>query len=150
MKAGLPEPQTWALKARTTHLMVNVSYGVGDRLNPLTDLDGSAIMIVSRLHPNRATHPLSEGYGRTGHLSAPHLLYRVTTGSPKRAALHGPAWRRSRHSSQRPGITPGTAAEMRTVMAETCRATGTGTPSGRVKGGAFAEDGNFMTAFETS
>jgi hypothetical protein len=150
VKARLPEPQTLGFESRSDTQMVNVSFGAGDRRIPSAGLNGSAIMIVSRLHPNHATHPLSEGYGRTGHLNAPHLLYRVTTGSPKRAALHGPAWRRSRHSSQKPGVTPGTAAEGRTTMAETYRAIGTGTPSVRVKGGAFAEDGNFMTAFETS
>jgi len=150
VKAGLPEPQTLGFESGSDTRMVNVSFGAGGRPNQSVGLNGSAIMIVSRLHPNHATHPLSEGYGRTGHLTAPHLLYRVTTGSPKRAALHGPAWRRSRHSSQRPGVTPGTAAGRRTDMAETCRVTGTGTPSGRVKGGAFAEGSNFMTAFETS
>jgi len=45
---------------------------------------------------------------------------------------------------------PETAAGLRTVMAETIRATGLGTPSNRVKGGAFAEDSNFMTALEAS
>src|SRR5436190_8125322 len=37
------------------------------------DLKGSATSIVSRLHPDHAAHPPSEGYGRTGHLNAPHL-----------------------------------------------------------------------------
>ena len=136
MKARLPEPQTRALKRRTAHLMVNVSYGAGDRKGHTSDLDGSAIIAVSRLHPDRATRPLSEGYGRAGHLNAPRLLYSVTAGSPKRAALNSPARRRSRHSSQRPGVTPGTAAGLRTAVAETDRATGRGTPASRGKGNA--------------
>jgi len=124
--------------------MVNVSYGAGGRLSAWPDLDGSAVMIVPRLHPNRATHLPSGGYGRTGHLNAPHLLYCVNTGSPKRAALNSPAWRRSRHSSQTPGAMPGTAAGLRTDVAETDRATGRGKPAIRVKGGAFAEFGNLQ------
>jgi len=43
---------------------------------------------------------------------------------------------------------PETTAATRTDMAETDRATGWGTPSIRVKGGAFAEDGIFMTTPE--
>ena len=148
VKARLPEPQTWVLKRNAAHLMVNVSYGVGERLPRLVDLDGSARNAVSRLHPNRVTRPTLWGYGRTGHLNAPHLLHCVTTGSPKRAALNGPARRRSRHSSQRPGVTPGTAAGLRTAVAETDRATGRGTPASRVKGGAFVEFRSFRTAFE--
>ena len=144
VKARLPEPQTWDLKGVTTHLMVNVSYGAGDQLGPMIGLEGSVTRKRSRLHPNRATRLPSEGYGRTGHLTAPHLLYRVNTGSPKRAALNSPARRRSRHSSQRPGVTPGTAAGLRTAVAETDRATGRGTPASRVKGGAFAGFGNLQ------
>jgi hypothetical protein len=145
VKAGLPEPQTLGFESGSDTRMVNVSFGAGGRPNQSVGLNGSAIMFVSRLHPNHATHPLSEGYGRTGHLNAPHLLYRVTTGSPKRAALNSPAWRRSSHSSQRPGVTPGTAAGRRTAVAETDRATGRGTPANRVKGNASAGPVRFMT-----
>ena len=148
VKAKLPEPQTRALKPRMAYLMVNVLFGAGDRQNATVDLDGSVIMIVSRLHPDRATRPPSEGYGRTGRLTAPHLLCRVNAGSPQRAALHGPAGRRSRHSSRRPGVTPGTAAGSRTAVAEPDRATGRGTPAGRVKGGASAGIGSSRPAQE--
>jgi len=45
---------------------------------------------------------------------------------------------------------PETAAGSRTVMAETDRVTGWGTPADRVKGGAFADASNLMTASEAS
>lgn len=122
--------------------MVNVSYGAGDRQGTRVISQGSADEVVLRIHPSRASHPSLKGYSRTGHLTAPNLHLCVITGSPKRAALHGPAWRRSRHSSQRPGVTSGTAAGLRTAVAETDRATGRGTPASRVKGGAFVEFGN--------
>jgi len=94
-------------------------------------------------------HPiLVEENGRTEHLPAPYLSVLVITGSPKRAALHRPAWRRSHHISQRLTVTRQTAAGLRTVMAETYRATGTGMPSNRVKGGASARGNLFMTTPE--
>ena len=146
VKATLPEPQTWVLEWEAAHVMVDVPFGVGGRSDFPVNLEGSATMEWPRFHPNRATRLPSGGYGRTGHLTAPHLLHRVNTGSPERAALHSPAWRRSRHSSRRPGVTPGTAAGSRTDVAETDRATGRGTPAIRVKGGASVETAIVMTA----
>ncbi len=91
--------------------------------------------------------PVGEN-GRTEHLTAPHLLDRVNTGSPKRAGFTSPAWRRSRHSSQTPEVTLGTASYGWTGMAETLRATGERRPATWVKGGASAEGSNFMTTLE--
>jgi len=100
-------------------------------------------------HPTQPRRPiLLEDKDRTEHLTASYLLDRVNTGSPKRAALNGPAWRRSRHNSQTPGVMPGTTAVARTIMAETSRATGLGMPADRVKGGAFARSRSFRTTLE--
>lgn len=91
-------------------------------------------------------HPiLVEEYGRTGHLTTSPLTDRETTGSPKRVVSDNPAWRRSCHISQTPGVMPGTAAATRTVLAETSGATWMGTPSDRVKGSASTGASNFMT-----
>lgn len=105
-------------------------------------------MILLASDPTYATRPSQRGYGRTGHLTMSYLLNRVNTGSPKRAGFTSPAWRRSDRSSPMPGVMPGTAAGSRTIMAETGRVTGTGTPADRVKGHALVEDDRFMTTFE--
>jgi len=142
VKARLPEPQTWDLKTETAHRRSYVPYGVGDGLGAQGSIPRKCSTGTTTLRPNHATHPSSMGHGRTGHLTAPHLLHCVNTGSPLRAALNRPAWRRSRHSSQTLTVMRQTAAGVRTVMAKTIRVTGTGTPADRVKGGAFAEYGN--------
>lgn len=98
-----------------------------------TDIDGT-------MHPAASLSPHRGSKGRTGHLTTPHLMKRVNTGSPTRAALSRPAWRRSHHISQTPRVMPWTAAKMRTDVAETNRATGRGTPAIRVKGGAFVNE----------
>ena len=101
-------------------------------------LQGAAIM-RRRLH-TQPTRPASrpEGKGRTEHLTAPLLLSRVTAGSPKLVSLT-PVGRRSRHSSQTAGVTPGTAAAMRTGTSISRRATGGESSSARVKGGSACE-----------
>ena len=78
--------------------------------------------------------------GRTERLPASHLLVRVNTGSPKWARQR-PTWRQSRHSSQMPGVMPRTAILGWTATDESCRATGTGILTGRVKGGSACETG---------
>jgi hypothetical protein len=138
VKARLLESQTQALKRRAAHLMVSVRSGAGDRLGFLANPDGNVVIVALQLHADRGTRSTLWAYGRTGHLTAPYLLCCVSTGLPKRAALHGPAWRRSSHRSRIPGVMPGTAAGSRTAMAETDRATGRGTPASRVKGNASA------------
>jgi hypothetical protein len=145
VKAKLPEPQTWDLKPGGGTLMVYVPYDAGDTEGRTAVPDCGRERILPARYSNCVTHPPQGGYGRTGHLTASHLLPSVTTGSPKRAALNGPAWRRSRHSTLRPGVTPGTAGHGRTGMGETDRATGRGSPSPRGKDGASTEDSNFMT-----
>jgi hypothetical protein len=103
---------------------------------------------------------------RTERLTTPHLVKRVNTGSPKRAALHSPAWRRSRHISQTLRVMPETVipihqlpthfssgpvnqgAEGWTGMTETDRATGRGKSAIRVKGGAFAKISGFRATEE--
>ena len=61
--------------------------------------------------PAARTASHREVKGRTDHLTTPHLTFRVNTGSPVRACLTRPVWRRSRHSSQTLGVTPETAAK---------------------------------------
>lgn len=48
----------------------------------------------------------------------------VTTGCPKQAVSSRPAWVRSRHSIQMPGVMPGTAPHGETVQPHKGRATG--------------------------
>lgn len=95
---------------------------------------------IGTMPPAVSLSPRRGNKGRTGHLTTPHLMNCVTTGSPKRAVLHRPAWRRSRHISQTPRVMPWTATTKWTDMAETDRATGWGTPAIRVKGGAFVNE----------
>ncbi len=78
--------------------------------------------------------------GRTERLTASHLLVRVNTGSPKWERQR-PTWRQSRHSSQMPGVMPRTAILGWTTTDESCRATGAGLLTGRVKGGSACETG---------
>jgi hypothetical protein len=135
VKAGLPEPQAWVLKPEAEHRRFTFRLMMGATQTRLVALRGyGRLRALSR--PNHITRPLFMGYGRTRHLTAPHLLHCVNTGSPLRAALNSPAWRRSSHSSQTPGVMPWTAAATRTAVAETDRATGRGTPASRVKGNA--------------
>jgi hypothetical protein len=82
---------------------------------------------------------------RTGHLNTSHLIDRVNTGSPKRVPLRYPVRRQSRHISQMLGVMPGTVIHGWTGMSETGWATGRGISAARVKGGATARAGNFMT-----
>src|SRR5689334_3021958 len=100
VKARLPEPQTWVLKPEAAHRRVTcrLTQGKGHVRRPFP---WKRSIRVAASHPNRVTRPSLMGQGRTRHLTAPHLLHCVNTGSPKRAALNGPAWRRSRHSSQK-------------------------------------------------
>jgi hypothetical protein len=61
--------------------------------------------------PARPTHPLYGGASeRTGRLNTSKPPTRVNAGSPKQDGLAGLAWRRSRHSTQMPGVTAGTVA----------------------------------------
>ena len=125
-ESGLPEPQTGALTRRrhTGGLRVwgwrRAKYGNYLRGNAATK--GCLVPTTPPTHHRWVT-------GRTRQLTAPHLLHCVNTGSPKRAALNGPAWRWSRHSSRMLWVTPVTAAATRTAVAETDRATGRGTPA---------------------
>ena len=51
-----------------------------------------------------------------GHLNTPQLPTHATTGSPAAGSFEGPVWRRSRHSTQMPGVMAGTAAARWTIM----------------------------------
>ncbi|AMG74907.1 Antirepressor [Sphingopyxis granuli] len=99
------------------------------------------VVLLDILDPACAACPPSVGSkGRTERLTASHLLVRVNTGSPKWARQR-PTWRQSRHSSQMPGVMPRTAIFGWTATDESCRATGTGLLTGRVKGGSACETG---------
>jgi hypothetical protein len=143
VKAKLPELQISGPEARQQH--TDGLRAVRRRACATNDGARQGRGEIRESLPTQPRRPiLLEDKDRTEHLTASHLLDRVNTGSPKRAALNGPAWRRSRHNSQMPG----TAAATRTIMAETIRATGLGTPADRVKGGAFARSRSFRTTLE--
>jgi hypothetical protein len=94
---------------------------------------------------SRASHPASLDQGRKEHLNAPYLSDYVNMGSPKRAPLRCPAWRRSRHISQKLGVIPETASQGWTRKGEIRRAIGGGNPSTRVKGDTLVEFGKLIT-----
>lgn len=110
-KAILLQPQFAATYTRS---------GAAQWLTRHIGRSGSAILILpaSRFShverpglPARPTHPLYGGTSeRTGRLNTSQPPARVNAGSPKQDGLPGPAWRRSRHSTQMPGVTAGTVA----------------------------------------
>lgn len=69
---------------------------------------GINVAIVSIPATCAASH--GEDNDQTGHPATSYLINRVNTGSPKRTCLTCSAWRRSRHISQTPRVTPRTAA----------------------------------------
>ncbi|WP_407674700.1 ArdC-like ssDNA-binding domain-containing protein [Novosphingobium terrae] len=111
VKAILPEPQFAATYTRS---------GTAEWLTRYIGWSESAQLILSASRssdverpglPARPTHPLYGGTSeRTGHLNTSQPPTRVNAGSPKQDGLAGPAWRRSRHSTQMPGVTAGTVA----------------------------------------
>jgi hypothetical protein len=98
-------------------------------------------MLSSASGPVNAACPSSRGLkGRTRRLSASYLHNRVNTGSPKRTVISWSAWRQSRHSSQMLEVMFETAIlQGWTDGDESCRVTGSGIPTGRVKGGSDHE-----------
>jgi len=135
VNARLRKPQTSGLEEggrATTVAALSDANTTKLRIVATTSTD-----FLGTIQPAVSPNPRRGNKGRTGHLTTPHLMKCVNTGSPKRAALHRPAWRRSRHNSQMPEVMPWTAATTRTDVAETDRATGWRTPDIRVKGGAF-------------
>ncbi len=110
-KAILPEPQFAATYTAS---------GAAQWLTRRFGRSESAIFILSASRssdverpglPARPTHPLYGGASeRTGRLNTSQPPSRVNAGSPKQDGLPGPAWRRSRHSTQMPGVTTGTVA----------------------------------------
>jgi hypothetical protein len=111
-KAILPEPQFAATYTRS---------GTVERLTRYIGRSESGVLILSASRssdverpglPARPTHPLYGGASeRTGRLNTSKPPTRVNAGSPKQDGLAGPAWRRSRHSTQMPGVTTGTAGK---------------------------------------
>ena len=109
-KAILPEPQFAATYTAS---------GAAQWLTRRFGRSESAMFILSASRssdverpglPARPTHPLYGGASeRTGRLNTSQPPSRVNAGSPKQDGLAGPAWRRSRHSTQMPGVTAGTA-----------------------------------------
>lgn len=102
VKAILPEPQFAAAYDRCN---------VAERLTRHPGWrEDRALRSSSSVHP---AHPPYRGASeRTGHLNTSHLSSRVTTGCPTAGvgAIRRPVWARSRHSTQTPGVTSGTAA----------------------------------------
>jgi len=112
-KAILLEPQFAATYTRS---------GVAERLTRRIGRTRSAafILLAAQRHrveaygkPACPTHPLYGGASeRTGRLNTSLLPTRVITGCPTAGAGLGsrPVWTRSRHITQMPGVTAGTAA----------------------------------------
>jgi hypothetical protein len=123
-RARLPKLQSWD--------MTSMAANQRPKRCPAS---GRALVVKAQSsQPKRpASHP--EDKGRTECLTASYLLLCVTAGSPKLVSMT-PVWRRSRHSNRMPGVTPGTAAMMRTGMGISNRATDGESPAGRVKGGS--------------
>lgn len=138
-KATLPELQSSGFYPRQRR---SDGCSVAPRRNRDATRPGMKRVVRSNtLGPASAACPSSMGSkGRTERLTASHLLVRVNTGSPK-WALQRPTWRQSRHSSQMPGVMPRTAIFGWTITDESCRATGAGLLTGRVKGGSACETG---------
>lgn len=138
-KATLPELQSSGFYPRQRR---SDGCSVAPRRNRIaTRSDMKRVARLDTLGPASAACPPSVGSkGRTERLTASHLLVRVNTGSPKWARQR-PTWRQSRHSSQMPGVMPRTAIFGWTTTDESCRATGAGLLTGRVKGGSACETG---------
>ena len=96
VNAGLREAQIGDLMSGRDAAVVDASFRVTGGAPHLARLN-----LIARPALRRRDND------RTGHLTTSHLIDRVNTGSPKRA-LRRPAWRRSRHISQTPGVMPGT------------------------------------------
>lgn len=110
-KAILPEPQFAATYTRSGTVEWLTRY-IGRSESGVLILSASRTSDVEKPGlPARPTHPLYGGASeRTGRLNTSKPPTRVNAGSPKQDGLAGPAWRRSRHSTQMPGVTTGTVA----------------------------------------
>ena len=110
-KAILPEPQFAATYTRSGAVEWLTRH-IGWSESAMFMLSASRSSDVERPGlPARPTHPLYGGASeRTGRLNTSQPPSRVNAGSPKQDGLPGPAWRRSRHSTQMPGVTTGTVA----------------------------------------
>ncbi|PTR06260.1 ArdC-like ssDNA-binding domain-containing protein [Novosphingobium sp. GV055] len=110
-KAILPEPQFAATYTRSGAVEWLTRH-IGWSESAMFMLSASRSSNVERPGlPARPTHPLYGGASeRTGRLNTSQPPSRVNAGSPKQDGLPGPAWRRSRHSTQMPGVTTGTVA----------------------------------------
>ncbi|RIV79193.1 DUF1738 domain-containing protein [Pelagerythrobacter aerophilus] len=110
-KAILPEPQFAATYTRSGAVEW-LTWHIGRSESATFILSASRSSDVERPGlPARPTHPLYGGASeRTGCLNTSKPPTRVNAGSPKQDGFAGPAWRRSRHSTQMPGVTAGTVA----------------------------------------
>lgn len=140
----LCESQAWYLWRAMTQQRLTRHARVERRDRLALRSEGSRASINRGFDPVTRTTPHRGVNGRTGRLSTSDLSNIVNAGSPKRAGFTSPAWRRSHHISQMPGVMPGTAAYGRTAMHETAVATQPGIAARRVKGDVSAEAGNFM------
>ncbi len=110
-KAILPEPQ-FAATYTASGAVEWLTRHIGRSESATFILSASRSSDVERPGlPARPTHPLYGGVSeRTGRLNTSQPPTRVNAGSPKQDGLVGPAWRRSRHSTQMPGVMAGTVA----------------------------------------
>lgn len=111
-KAILPEPQFAAVYNENSvaeWLTRHIEWKEGRALRSSL-LRRLARAVRESVH---STHPLYGGTSeRTGRLSTSHLSSYVITGCPTAGSgeIRQPVWARSRHSTQMPGVTSGTAA----------------------------------------
>lgn len=111
-KAILPEPQFAAVynENSVAEWLTRHIEWKGDRALRPSLLRRLARAVRESVH---STHPLYGGTSeRTGRLSTSHLSSYVITGCPTAGSgeIRQPVWARSRHSTQMPGVTSGTAA----------------------------------------
>lgn len=106
VKAILPEPQ-FAAAYDTCNVAERLTRHPGWK-------EDRALRSSLSVHP---AHPPYRGVSeRTGHRNTSHLSTRVITGCPTAGAgaIRRPVWARSRHSTQTPGVTSGTAVRQLT------------------------------------
>lgn len=144
-KAKLHESQIRYLSQVVTHQRLKRHRRVehGNPINPCSN--GTSPSVNGMFTPAARTTLHRKAKDRTGRLTTSHLNIGVNAGSPKRVGFTNSARRRSRHISQTPGVTSGTAALGRMVKNETESATARRISSDRVKGGALVGTSKFMT-----
>jgi hypothetical protein len=112
VKAVMPEPQ-FAAAYNRCNVAERLTRHPGWREDRALRSSPSQWLARADWEPAHPAHPPYRGVSeRTGHLNTSHLSSRVIAGCPIAGvgAIRRPVWVRSRHSTQMPGVTSGTAA----------------------------------------